>query len=98
MRGTARGGSRSAIAARSVSDGGNAQNGARRISGNVCRAAGRLGMFRAEVNPVTRSNVYPEIDPPTTPSFYAFSYTVPSEAARRAALSLPSMLRPKRIR
>jgi len=55
-------------------------------------------MFRAEVNAVTRSNVYPEIDPPTTPSFYAFSYTVPSEAARRAALSLPSMLRPKRIR
>ena len=47
------------------------------------------GIFREEVNPVARSNVCPEIDPPTTPSFYAFSYTVPSEAARRAALSLP---------
>src|SRR5437868_1574639 len=37
------------------------------------------GIFRDEVNPVARSNVCPEVDPPTTPSFYAFSYTVPSE-------------------
>jgi hypothetical protein len=37
------------------------------------------GIFRDEVNPVARSNVCPEIDPPTTPSFFAFSYTVPSE-------------------
>ena len=43
------------------------------------------GIFRNEVNPVARSNVCPEIDPPTTPSFYAFSYTVPSES--RAARS-----------
>jgi hypothetical protein len=34
------------------------------------------GIFRDEVNPVARSNVCPEIDPPDTPSFYAFSYTV----------------------
>ena len=32
------------------------------------------GIFREEVNPVARSNVCPEIDPPATPSFYAFSY------------------------
>ena len=37
------------------------------------------GIFRDEVNPVARSNVCPEIDPPVTPSFYAFSYTMPSE-------------------
>ena len=37
------------------------------------------GIFRADVNPVARSNVCPEIDPPATPSFYAFSYTVPGE-------------------
>jgi hypothetical protein len=37
------------------------------------------GIFRDEVNPVARSNVCPEIDPPATPSFYAFSYTAPSE-------------------
>lgn len=33
-------------------------------------------IFRDEVNPVARSNVCPEIDPPAEPSFYAFSYTV----------------------
>jgi hypothetical protein len=37
------------------------------------------GIFRDEVNPVARSNVCPEIGPPPTPSFYAFSYTVPGE-------------------
>jgi hypothetical protein len=37
------------------------------------------GIFREEVNPVARSNVCPEIDPPAKPSFYAFSYTVPSQ-------------------
>jgi hypothetical protein len=35
------------------------------------------GIFRDEVNPVARSNVCPEIDPPDAPVFYAFSYTVP---------------------
>jgi hypothetical protein len=37
------------------------------------------GIFRDEVNPVARSNVCPEIDPPAVPSFYAFSYTVPGD-------------------
>ncbi len=41
----------------------------------------RWGIFRDEVNPVARSNVCPEIHPPTAPTFYAFSYTVPSDAA-----------------
>ena len=47
------------------------------------------GIFREEVNPVARSNVCPEMDPPTTPSLYAFSYTGRAKAARRAALSPP---------
>jgi hypothetical protein len=34
-------------------------------------------LFRDGLNPVARSNVAPEIDPPAQPSFYAFSYTVP---------------------
>lgn len=38
-------------------------------------------IFRDEVNPVARSNVCPEIDPPAEPSFYAFSYTVPGDNA-----------------
>jgi hypothetical protein len=37
------------------------------------------GIFRDEVNPVARSNVCPPVAPPATPSFYAFSYTVPGE-------------------
>jgi hypothetical protein len=37
----------------------------------------RWGIFRDEINPVARSNVCPEINPPATPSFYAFCYTVP---------------------
>jgi hypothetical protein len=36
----------------------------------------RWGIFRDEENPVARSNVCPEIDPPPEPSFHAFSYTV----------------------
>jgi hypothetical protein len=39
------------------------------------------GIFRDDVNPVARSNVCPEIDPPATPGFYAFSYTVADAAS-----------------
>jgi len=41
----------------------------------------RWGHFRNEVNPVARSNVCPEIDPPAEPSFYAFCYTMPDAVA-----------------
>jgi hypothetical protein len=37
------------------------------------------GLFDGSVNPVARSNVCPEIDPPAEPSFYAFSFTRPSQ-------------------
>jgi hypothetical protein len=33
-------------------------------------------------NPVARSNLVPAVDPPDEPSFFAFSYTVPSSEAR----------------
>ena len=36
------------------------------------------GIYDGTTNPVARSNVCPEIDPPTEPSFYAFSFTRPS--------------------
>jgi hypothetical protein len=42
----------------------------------------KWGLYRDGANPVARSNVCPEIDPPTEPSFHAFSFTV---AATRAA-------------
>ena len=36
------------------------------------------GIFDGTTNPVARSNVCPEIDPPAEPSFYAFSFTRPA--------------------
>jgi hypothetical protein len=39
------------------------------------------GLMPGGVNPVARSNVCPEIDPPAEPGFYAFCYTKPDEAA-----------------
>jgi len=38
------------------------------------------GLFDGTANPVARSNVCPEIDPPSEPSFYAFSFTRPSQS------------------
>ena len=37
------------------------------------------GLFDKSINPVARSNVCPEIEPPAEPSFYAFSFTRPSQ-------------------
>ncbi len=39
----------------------------------------RWGLVRDGANPVARSNVCPELDPPAVPGFFAFSYTVPGE-------------------
>lgn len=40
------------------------------------------GIFDGQTNPVARSNVCPELDAPTEPKFYAFSYTVEAPGAR----------------
>jgi len=48
----------------------------------------RWGIFREGANPVARSNVCPEINPPATPSFYAFSYTVPARAGARPSFHI----------
>jgi hypothetical protein len=40
----------------------------------------RWGIVGGHGNPVARSNVCPEIDPPPTPSFHAFAYTIPARA------------------
>jgi len=39
------------------------------------------GIYDGTTNPVARSNVCPEIDPPAEPSFYAFCFTRPSATA-----------------
>jgi hypothetical protein len=43
----------------------------------------KWGLFDGKVNPVARSNVCPEIDPPPEPSFHAFSFTVAAADAAR---------------
>ena len=43
------------------------------------KTLGEWGIFDGTTNPVARSNVCPEIDPPKEPSFYAFSFVRPSE-------------------
>lgn len=40
----------------------------------------RWGIYRDGVNPVARTNVCPDFEPPDVPSLYAFSYTVPVAA------------------
>ena len=42
---------------------------------------GEWGLFKDETNPVARSNVCPELDPPTEPCFHAFSFTVEAAGA-----------------
>ena len=42
----------------------------------------RWSIVEGDRNPVARSNVCPEIDPPAEPSFHAFAYTRPATAAR----------------
>ncbi len=41
----------------------------------------RWGIIRDGTNPLARSNVCPEIDPPGEPGFHAFCYTVPDNDA-----------------
>lgn len=45
----------------------------------------RWGLFKDDVNPVARTNVCPEVNPPAEVCLYAFSYTVPGEGGFVAA-------------
>jgi hypothetical protein len=42
----------------------------------------RLKIFRDGLNPIARTNVCPEINAPSEPCLYAFSYTVPARNGR----------------
>jgi len=46
----------------------------------------RWGIFSNEINPVARTNVCPEFSPPSEPSLFAFSYTLPTQS------SMPSFI------
>src|ERR1700676_1570004 len=55
-------------------------DGFRAFNQHYVKTLAEWGIFDGTTNPVARSNVCPEIDPPSEPSFYAFSYTVPGGA------------------
>ena len=54
-------------------------DGFRRFNQHYVKTLAEWGLFDGTTNPVARSNVCPEIDPPSEPSFYAFSFVRPSQ-------------------
>jgi hypothetical protein len=57
------------------------EDGFRIFNEHYVKTLAQWGLFDGVINPVARSNVCPEIDPPAEPSFYAFSFTRPSTSA-----------------
>ncbi len=57
------------------------EDGFRKFNEHYVKTLAEWKIFDGTVNPVARSNVCPEIDPPSEPSFYAFSFTRPSQSA-----------------
>lgn len=54
------------------------EEGFRNFNLHYVKTLTEWGLFDGTINPVARSNVCPEIDPPAEPSFHAFSFTRPS--------------------
>src|SRR5882757_2880695 len=57
------------------------EDGFRRFNEHYVKTLAEWKIFDGTTNPVARSNVCPEIDPPAEPSFYAFSFTRPGTGA-----------------
>jgi hypothetical protein len=55
------------------------EEGFRAFNLHYVKTLAEWGLYDGSTNPVARSNVCPEIDPPAEPSFYAFSFTRPSQ-------------------
>jgi len=51
------------------------EDGFRKFNEHYVKTLAEWGVYDGKTNPVARSNVCPEIDPPPEPSFYAFSFT-----------------------
>ena len=60
-----------------------AEQGFREFNQGYLAVLASWGLVRDGLNPVARTNVCPEIDKPATPSFFAFSYTVPARVGAR---------------
>src|SRR5437016_4290582 len=57
------------------------EDGFRQFNEHYVKTLAEWGIYDgSSINPVARSNVCPEIDPPSEPSFYAFSFTRPSQS------------------
>jgi hypothetical protein len=57
------------------------EEGFRKFNEHYVKTLAEWGIYDGSINPVARSNVCPETDPPSEPSFYAFSFTRPSQSA-----------------
>jgi hypothetical protein len=57
------------------------EDGFRKFNEHYVKTLAEWGLYDGAINPVARSNVCPEIDPPSEPSFYAFSFTRPGQTA-----------------
>src|ERR1700749_4845746 len=55
------------------------EDGFRAFNQHYVKTLAEWGLYDGTTNPVARSNVCPEIDPPSEPAFYAFSFTRPLE-------------------
>jgi hypothetical protein len=54
------------------------EDGFLKFNQHYVKTLAEWGLFDGKTNPVARSNVCPEIDPPKEPSFHAFSFTRPA--------------------
>jgi hypothetical protein len=61
------------------------EDGFRQFNEHYVKTLAEWGLYDGSINPVARSNVCPQIDPPAEPSFYAFSFTRPGPATGNAA-------------
>ena len=57
------------------------EDGFRAFNQHYVKTLAEWKIFDGTTNPVARSNVCPEIDPPAEPSFYAFSFTRPGSGS-----------------
>lgn len=55
------------------------EEGFRAFNLSYVETLAKWGIYEAATNPVARSNVCPEFDPPAEPSFYAFCFTRPRQ-------------------
>jgi hypothetical protein len=55
------------------------EDGFLKFNQHYVKTLAEWGLFDGTTNPVARSNVCPEIDPPAEPSFYAFCFTRPAQ-------------------